>query len=717
VAAQPEAMGAGAGWFDCNQDGYLDLCFMTPQGKITLLLYNPGIQEFVDHSATAFPVGLQSASPGVSVACADVNNDGWPDLFLTFNGANHLLLNHGDTVFEPISRKAGIGPTSEGDVLTASAAFLDYDADGLMDLYIANYDGSANQFFHNLGIDEAGIPHFTDVAPALGMDTAKNGQSDWGLGVAVSDYDNDGDPDIYLANDYDGVGDGVLNPGGNILYRNEGDGTFTDVTDFAGVRDDGWAMGTAFGDFNNDGWMDLFVTNFWNDALYQNNKNGTFTNVTALVGMPSAKPAEQETQPCRVCNGWGTQFIDFDNDGDLDIHVTNGYITNGEGQIYNEPNELWENRGRGQNGFHEFVEVGAAAGINDPGDGRGSAYADFNQDGFIDFMVINNNYVSTGGNPGGPVPVARQLLYVNQKNGTFRDLGLKYKIRTEFLETDAKPSRGDFAGNHWIQIWPHGTGGVTPYGARVTVKSGDLTQIREVAAGSYISTSSPYLHFGLRERTTIDEVTVRFPSGTTVVKTNVAVDQILNVFETDPTPIKLLSFAVESAPGGARLVWEYIDDGTMSAFALSRITDGVEALLAGAIIPRDGRGEFLDTGVPEGILVTYALDAFYRDGSRERVGTRSFRFEPVAPRVLGQNFPNPFTASTRIPLASVPGATSIQVFDAAGRLVRQLRASPAEGSQFLDWDGRDGAGRPVPAGTYFYRMPGAEATLKMIRRP
>jgi hypothetical protein len=155
----------------------------------------------------------------------------------------------------------------------------------------------------------------------------------------------------------------------------------------------------------------------------------------------------------------------------------------------------------------------------------------------------------------------------------------------------------------------------------------------------------------------------------------------------------------------------------MSAFALSRIRDGIESLLAGAILPRDGRGEFLDVEAPEGILVTYALDAFYRDGSRERVGTRSFRFQGAASRVLGQNFPNPFTASTRIPLAASRGTASIQVFDAAGRLIRQLTAPPSEGSRFLDWDGRDAGGRLVPAGTYFYRVPGEEATLKMIRRP
>ncbi|HET9233697.1 MAG TPA: VCBS repeat-containing protein, partial [Candidatus Eisenbacteria bacterium] len=340
--AQLDVFGSGAGWFHCNADEYLDLCYVTPEGQVVLLVYDPQNQEFADSSAL-IPQSIQGVSSGTGVACGDLNNDGLSDLFFTFGpanngqgGAEHLLLNRG-TSFQLVSRPAGINPGDQGDVLSGSAALFDYDNDGLLDIYVANYgdpflanDGWSEQLFHNTGVDLNGVPHFTDVAATLKVDKPYNGQSNWTLGLATFDYDNDGDTDLYLANDYNGLDQfgNCCRDGDNILYRNDG-GTFVDVSYAAGAADPGWAMGVAVGDYDRDGWLDLYVSNFWEDALLRNNKNGTFTNVTALCGLPTERLFDE---PCTVCNGWGTAFFDFDNDGDLDIHVVNGWITNDQGQ-------------------------------------------------------------------------------------------------------------------------------------------------------------------------------------------------------------------------------------------------------------------------------------------------------------------------------------------------------------------------------------------------
>jgi len=397
--------------------------------------------------------------------------------------------------------------------------------------------------------------------------------------------------------------------------------------------------------------------------------------------------------------------------------VANGYITNGENQIQNEPNELWENRGMGQNGYTEFVQVGVEAGINDIGDARGAAYADFNRDGFVDILVVNNNYVSDPGG-GGPVLTPKRLLYVNQKNGTFREMGLSYHVRSEIPDGDTRTPRGDFTGNKWLQVRPVGTvSNRSGFGARVTVEAGDKSWIQDEGAGSYVSSNSHFLHFGLGTKTVADHVVVRFPSGTVVSKALVPLNQIITIHEDDVSPVRLLSFSAVSVAEGAKIQWTYVDDGDLSLFSVSRIRNGEETVLASAVRTQDGAGEYLDRNAPPGEAVEYALDAIYRDGNRERVGTVAFRLDPVSARTLGQNFPNPFAGSTAIPVAGAPGAAlEVQIFDAAGRLVRTLDGVASE-SGLLQWDGTDGGGRRVPAGTYFYRVSGMSRTLKMIRRP
>lgn len=710
-----EPMGSGVGWIDCNLDGALDLVYLTPAGKVHMLMYSPLAKTFQDVTSTHIPVQASNSShTGMAVVCGDVNNDGFPDLFLTTAGPNRLLLNDGTGKFTLVTRAAGIEANpADGEVLTASAAFLDYDNDGLLDIYVVNYEGHSNQLFHNLGIDGDGIPLYEDVAPAMGVDIAGGEASNWGLGVAVADYDNDGDCDLYVANDYNGVaeGGGALNPGRNVLYRNDG-GTFVDVSVASGSDDPGWAMGVVFGDYNQDGHLDIFLANFWEDVLYHNNGDGTFTDKAVELGIQGPDHDPEEDGPTGY-NGWGTTFFDYDNDGDMDIHVANGYITNDQGQVLNEPNELWENRGPNAN--PRFVEVGAAAGIDDVGDARGAAYGDLDRDGFVDMIVINNNYLTGPGVIEAPV----RLLYINQGDGTFTDLGLSHGIRSEDPDGEGVPGRGDFSGNRWIQIAVEGSvSNRSAVGARVSVTVGGVTQIQDLGASSYCSTNAPYLHFGLGSRNIIDEVSVRFPSGTVITRTNVLPDQFLTLSEDDEVPVTLLAFSAAPTADGARVTWRYSDTGDLAMFALSRSAAGATTLLDGTLRGQDGLGSYIDRSVPTG-EVTYHLDALYRDGAIERVGSTSFRGGTLpGGLVVGQNVPNPFRAATSIPLLGAPGSrATVDIFDTRGRLVRTLGATLADGRGSLSWDGHDTSGRSVSAGTYFYRVRGTEQTLKMLRRP
>ena len=482
----PETMGGGGAFFDYDGDGDLDVYAVNgafiasaPQdtAPVNQLFRNDG-QRFVSISA-----GLAHLGVGMGVATADYDSDGDLDLYLTNFGPNALFRND-DGHFAEIGRQAGVADARWG----TSCAFADYDRDGDLDLYVANYvaydpvatradqvpymagyesysgqapvgyphpdnfQGQADLLYRN---DGAG--HFADVSAEAGIADA----SGKGLGVVFGDYDSDGWPDIYVAND------AVR----NFLYHNSHDGTFAERAGLMGVAygQDGQmeaGMGVDWGDYNGDGVLDLTVTNFQAEpnALYRG-EGGFFSVATfaAGVGLPSLPFL-----------GFGTQFFDPDLDGDLDLFAVNGHVLDNVRDIdqstsYGQRNLLFHNDGG------RFAEVSATAG---PGFAlervsRGSATGDYDSDGDPDLLVFNS---------GQPLSLLRN------------DHG---------------------SANYWITIRLLGANGnPNGIGARLTATSGDLVQIRELRGSrSYLSQSQLRICLGLGKRPQLDALEVRWPSG------------------------------------------------------------------------------------------------------------------------------------------------------------------------------------------------------------
>src|SRR5215813_1710958 len=495
-----ESMSGGVALFDYDNDGYLDIFFVNSltvdlvksKGKTRSALYrNDSDGKFTDVSAKA---GLSDIGWGMGVAVGDYNNDGFEDLYVTCLGSNHLFKNNGDGTFTDVTRKAGV----DDPRWSTGASFFDYDNDGNLDLFVANYvDFDVNnlpEFGKGKSCTYKSIPvqcgprglkgagdtlyrnngngTFTDVSKEAGV-TDPNGF--YGLGVITSDFDDDGLIDLFVAND--------STP--NFHYRNKGNGTFEEIGFTAGtaVNENGseqGSMGVTVGDYDHDGRLDLFITNFADEynTLYHNDGRNSFTDVSyaakvAAVSLPYV--------------GWGTKFFDYDNDGWVDLFVANGHVYP---QLpgYRQPRLLHHNNRDGT-----FTEVSAEFGavLTDLRVSRGVAFGDIDNDGDVDIVVADLD-----GSP--------QLL---RNDGGNANNSILVKL------VGVKSNRSGI-------------------GAKVTVTSGDLTQIDEVRSGdSYLSQSDLRLHFGLEQRTKVDLIQVRWPSGIVDKVTGVGVNRIVTIKE------------------------------------------------------------------------------------------------------------------------------------------------------------------------------------------
>ncbi|MDA2933426.1 CRTAC1 family protein [Acidobacteria bacterium AH-259-D05] len=480
-----ETIGGGVAWIDYNRDGWPDLFLVNggrwedllkgEQGVSSALYRNNRDGTFTDVTKSA---GLRSKYWGMGVAVGDYNNDGWPDLYICNYGSNMLYRNNGDGTFSDVSREAGVGHSR----WSSSAAFADYDGDGWLDLYVTNYlefDATKapppNCQYRGIKVHcgpkgmipaadilyrNRGDGSFSDVTQRAGVKV----QSSYGLGAIWGDYDNDGDSDLYVAND----------SMANFLFQNQGDGTFLEMGLPSGVayNEDGKAqagMGVAWGDYDNDGHLDLYVTNFSDDynTLYRNEGDSFFRDMTYAADL--AFPTWQFL-------GWGTGFFDFNNDGWGDLFVSNGHIYPQVedyqiGTHFRQRNLVFQNLGTGK-----FKEVGED--LIDTSrtnwSSRGSAFADFDNDGDID-IAINN--------------------------------------------IDASPSllrnEGGNLSGHWLILELEGVRtNRSAIGARVTIETSEGTQSKEVAGGgSYQATDELRLHFGLGSSSETASVTVRWTDG------------------------------------------------------------------------------------------------------------------------------------------------------------------------------------------------------------
>jgi len=502
----PETMGAGVALFDYDNDGRLDIFLVngaplqdpTPKGAVpqktgpnywNRLYHQKSDGSFEDVTERA---GLQGVGYGMGVAVGDYDNDGFEDLYVTAYGGNKLYHNNGDGTFTDATEKAGVA----GSGWSTSAAWVDLDNDGLLDLVVLRYlqwdfeDIWCGE--HKEGYRAYCHPDvFQPISPLVyhndgnghftevsqKIGLAKPGK---GLGIALADYDRDGHTDLFVAND------SMV----EFLYHNKGDGTFEEVGLLSEVAVDGdgrtyAGMGVDFADYNNDGFPDLVITDLANQryALYQNNRDSTFTYASFTSGVARL------TMPH---SGWGVRFLDYDNDGWKDLLIAQGHDLDTvelsyPNLHYREPMLLLRNTGK------EFVDLSSASGavFGQPWLGRGMAIGDMDNDGRLDAMVSTND---------GPAHIVRN-------------------------ETPTQ--------NHWLLLKLVGhKSNRDAIGAEIKIVTAKGQQFATVStAGSYLSSSDKRAHFGLGSELLAPSIEIRWPSGILQTLKNVRADQIVQIDE------------------------------------------------------------------------------------------------------------------------------------------------------------------------------------------
>ena len=460
------ARGMGAAWGDYNNDGMIDIYVSNYKDK-NILYRNNGSGVFSDVTDAA-DVGNTDAS--ADIAWGDYNNDGFLDLFLVndvgpgFGAKKVLYKNNGDGTFTNVAKEAGV----ENIAFGMGGAWSDYNNDGYLDAFVTNNahvmicEGQHNKLFRNKADGT-----FEDVTDTAGVGDLGNG-----MGAAWCDYDNDGYQDLYVLNfDNSNLPSPENTP--SILYKNNGNGTFTEITSTAGAGNALGGFGVAWGDYNNDGNMDVFIANLMDvlpsakNVLFMNNGDGTFSDVTDSAGVGDEDESTEVT------------WVDYDNDGDLDLHVVNGGIGASQACV------LYRNNGNGT-----FTDIAEEAGIRYIGHAEGASWGDYDNDGDMDLYLVNYREPN--------------VLYRNNGNS-----------------------------NHWIIIKTVGTkSNRAGIGARVKVTTGTISQIREVDGGSgFCSQDSLWVHFGLNSYETIDTLEIRWPGGKVQTLSGVKADQILTITE------------------------------------------------------------------------------------------------------------------------------------------------------------------------------------------
>jgi enediyne biosynthesis protein E4 len=506
-----ETNGCGVAFLDYDQDGWMDIFllngtrlegFQRGVEPTCKLYHNNRDGSFTDVTAKT---RLSRNGWASAVTVGDYDNDGFDDLFVTYWGQNALFHNNGDGTFSDVTSTAGVG--TKGTRWGSGCVFIDYDRDGKLDLFVANYlkfdlasapqpgKGSncmwkgiavncgpkglptdSNLLYHNNGNGT-----FTDVSDASGVSKVRER---YAMTAVVTDFNDDDWPDIYVACDSTA----------SILYRNNHDGTFTDVAVETGAayNEDGQAqagMGVTVGDYNGDGQLDIFKTHFADDLpiLYRNSGRGFFEDSSREAGFDHTRYVQ-----------WGTGFADFDNDGWPDIFTVTGNVYPEVEKFFKDyPHRstrlVYRNLG---NGRFKDVTTQCGPGVLTPHSSRGCAFGDFDNDGDVDVLIMNMNEPPS-------------------------------LLRNEYISGTNRPA------NNWIEFKLIGVkSNRSATGARVRLKAGAHLQAQEVSSqSSYYSHNDPRLHFGLGSSKKADQIEIRWPSGAKELIMDIAANQILIIKE------------------------------------------------------------------------------------------------------------------------------------------------------------------------------------------
>lgn len=517
-----------------------------------------------DHEYAQIMAGYTAL--GAAVAVSDFDGDGFDDMFLTdssIEGRNRLYRNNGNFTFTEIGQAAGVARGNDASNATADALWFDYNGDGRPDLYVVRFGQS--QLYENLGKSR-----FKDVTKKAGLEFYANS-----ITAIAFDFDRDGDLDLFVGNYFQPVNlfkpdtprffpesfETANNGGGLTLFVNQGNGTFVNGTAKAGLKQSGWTLDLGHADADNDGDDDLYVAaDFGTDRFFKNNGDGTFSDITeTAIGIDTKK-------------GMNVDWADYDNDGLLDIYVTN--ITD---DYMREGNFLWRNTGN-----LTFSDLSRETGTYDTGWGWGAKFFDFDNDSWLDLYVMNG-WVSAGKESYVPDVFAmvttpnidladarswppmgkkslsgyqRKRLFHNERGQIFKDVAPRHGLdsdkdgrgiaiadfdndgRLDVVSANANSEpfvyRNEVPANHkWIQFQLAGSGAnKAAIGAQVRLTAGGKTYLSMVSGGnSFAGQSSARVHFGLGEVNSAEQVEVRWPSGRREVFKNVAVGKLNKISE------------------------------------------------------------------------------------------------------------------------------------------------------------------------------------------